>query len=142
MSSRINHVAVLVSAIAFFILGWIWYDLLFGRAWMALSSHVAPTSASSMAPMFVGSFILGWALAYVIGIALADTSNPNPGRHGVEFGIFMSLGVFGTMLGLEYIYEGRGLALWAINTGYVVVGMAMMGGIIGAWRKKEVAAAA
>jgi hypothetical protein len=30
--------------------------------------------------------------------------------------------------------------LWAINTGYVVVGMAMMGAIVGAWRAKAVAA--
>jgi hypothetical protein len=137
-----NHVAVFVSAIAFFILGWIWYDLLFGRAWMALSGHVATTSASSMTPMFAGSFILGWVLAYVIGIALADTANPNPGRHGIEFGFFMGLGIFGTMLGLEYIYEGRGFTLWAINTGYVVVGMAIMGAIIGAWRKREAPATA
>jgi hypothetical protein len=93
-----------------------------------------------MIPQFIGSFVLGWALAYVIAIALADTTNPNPARHGLEFGVFMSLGVFGTMLGLDYIYEGRPLMLWAINTGYVVVGMAMMGAIVGAWRAKAVAA--
>lgn len=142
MSSRINHLAVFVSAIAFFVLGWIWYDMLFGRLWMSLSGHVATTSVSNMMPMFVGSFILGWAISYVIAIALADTTNPNPGRHGMEFGVFMGLGVFGIMLGIMYIYEGRPLALWAINTGYVVVGMAIMGGIIGAWRKKEAAATA
>jgi hypothetical protein len=136
MNSRINHLAVFVSAIAFFVLGWIWYDALFGRLWMALSSHLAPTSPGNMLPQFIGSFILGWVLAYVVAIALADTSNPNPGRHGIEFGVFMSLGIFGTMLGLEYIYEGRSFTLWAINTGYVVVGMAIMGAIIGAWRTR------
>lgn len=142
MSSRINHLAVFVSAIVFFILGWVWYDLLFGRLWMSLSGHVVTASASSMIPQFVASFVLGWALAYVIGIALADTSNPNPARHGIEFGIFMGVGIFGTMLGVMYIYEGRPLALWAINTGYVVVGMAIMGALVGAWQKKAVAAAA
>ena len=142
MSSRMNHLAVFVSAISFFVLGWVWYDLLFGRLWMSLSSHLAPTSPGNMIPQFVASFILGWVLAYVIAIALADTSNANPARHGIEFGIFIGLGVLGTMLGLMYIYEGRPFALWAINTGYVVVGMAIMGGIIGGWRKQEVTAAA
>ncbi len=141
MSSRINHLAVFVSAIAFFILGWVWYDALFGRIWMSLAGHTV-SSTSGMTPMFVGSFILGWALAYVVAIALADTTNPNPARHGIEFGIFIGLGVFGTMLGVMYIYEARPLALWAINTGYVVIGMAIMGAIAGAWRKKAVAAAA
>jgi Protein of unknown function (DUF1761) len=139
MSSRINHLAVFVSAIAFFILGWVWYDLLFGRTWMALTGHVQ-TSAGNMTPLFVGSFILGWALAYVIAIALADSSSPNPARHGVEFGIFMGLGIYGTMLGIDYLYEGRTIALWAINTGYVVVGMCVMGAIIGAWRAKAAVA--
>lgn len=138
MSSRINHLAVFVSAIAFFILGWIWYDLLFGRVWMTLTGHVA-TSTGNMIPMFIGSFILGWVLAYVIAVALSETTNPNPARHGVEFGVFMGLGIFGTMLGLEYIYEGRTFALWVINAGYVVVGMAIMGAIIGAWRAKAAA---
>ena len=93
------------------------------------------SAPGGMATQFIVSFLLGWALAYVVGIALAETSNPNPAKHGVEFGIFMGLGVFATMLGLNYLYEGRPLALWAINAGYVVVGMAIMGAIVGAWRK-------
>jgi hypothetical protein len=141
MSSRINHLAVFVSAISFFVLGWIWYDALFGRLWMSLSSHIATTSPGNMLPQFIGSFILGWVLAYVVAIALADTSNPNPARHGIEFGFFMGLGIFGTMLGLNYIYEGRTFALWAINTGYVVAGMALMGAIVGAWRARTAPAA-
>ena len=95
-----------------------------------------------MTPLFAGGFVLGWALAYVIAIALSDTTNPNPARHGVEFGVFMGLGIYGTMLGLDYLYEGRPLALWAINAGYVVVGMCIMGAIIGGWRTKMAAAAA
>lgn len=139
MSSRLNHLAVFASAVVFFLIGALWYTVLFGQKWMALTGHVA-SSTGNMMPQFIGSFVLGWALAYVIAIALADTSNPNPARHGVEFGVFMGLGIFGTMLGMMYIYEGRSFALWGINTGYVVVGMAVMGAIIGAWRSKAAAA--
>jgi len=140
MGSRINHLAVFVSAIAYYVLGWLWYDLLFGRAWMALTGHVQ-TSASQMAAPLAGGFLLCWFLAYVVGIALADSGNPSPARHGAEFGVFVGLGVFGSMLALNYLYEGRSLTLWLINAGYVVVGMAMMGAIIGAWRKEAAAAA-
>lgn len=140
MSSRINHVAVFVSALVFFVLGWLWYTALFGHAWMALTGHTQ-TSTGAMGNVLIATFILQWLLAYVIAIALADTTNPNPMRHGVEFGIFMGIGIFGTMLGVNYVNEGHGFELWAINTGYVVVGMALMGGIMGAWRKKAVAAA-
>jgi small-conductance mechanosensitive channel len=133
MNSRVNHVAVFVSAIAFYVLGYVWYDLLFNRTWMALTGHT-PIPASQMTMPLAGGFLLCWFLAYVIGVALADTTNPNPGRHGAEFGIFMGLGIWGSMLALNYLYEGRGIALWLITTGYVVIGMAMMGAIIGAWR--------
>jgi peptidoglycan/LPS O-acetylase OafA/YrhL len=132
--------AVFVSAVAFYILGAIWYMPLFGHQWMALAGKTQ-TSPASMTSTFIISFILGWILAYVIGIALADTSHPNPARHGVEFGAFMGLGVFATMLLVIFLYEGRSLALWAIDAGYVVAGMAIMGAIVGAWRKKPVAAA-
>ncbi|HKU68366.1 MAG TPA: DUF1761 domain-containing protein [Candidatus Baltobacteraceae bacterium] len=142
MRSRINHSAVFVSAVAFFVLGWLWYDALFGRLWMSLTGHTGTASAASMMPQFIASFVLGWILAYVIAIALDETADPNPARHGIAFGVFMGLGVFGTMLGVMYIYEGRPFALWGINAGYVVVGMAIMGAIIGAWRKSAVAAAA
>jgi len=141
MSSRINHMAVFASAVVFFVLGWIWYDALFGHQWMALTG-IAQKSAPAMGPALGATFVLEWVLAYVIAIALADTTNPNPARHGAEFGVFMAIGVFGTMLGVNYVNEGRGLELWAINTGYVAIGMGLMGAIVGAWRKKAVSAAA
>lgn len=141
MSSRINHLAVFVSAIAFYVLGWIWYDMLFGHAWMALTGR-PQQSASSMAGPLAGGFLLCWFLAYALSITLGDSGKDNPVRHGAEHGGFIGLGVFGSMLALNYVYEGRGLELWLINTGYVVIGMAMIGAIMGAMRKKEVAATA
>jgi len=135
--NRINHLAVLAAAIVFFLLGALWYTVLFGRLWTTLESK-APTPVSSMTTTFIITFILGWVLAYVIAIALADTNHPNPPRHGVEFGVFMGLGIFGTMLGLEYVNEGRPFLLWLINAGYIVVGMAVMGAIVGAWRPRGI----
>ena len=141
MTSRINHLAVFVSALAFFVLGAIWYMPLFGHQWMSLTG-LGMKPPASMSTTFAVTFVLGWILAYVIGIALADASHPNPARHGIEFGIFMGIGVFATMSLMDFLYEGRSLSLWLIDAGYVVIGMAMMGAIIGAWRKKPAPAAA
>ena len=137
MASRINHLAVLVAAIAFFILGAVWYMSPLGAIWAAQLGKTA-TGMTPMASQFIVSFLCDWLLAYVIAIALADSSNPRPARHGVEFGLFIGLGVFGTMTLMNDVYEGRSLMLWLINTGYVVIGMMIMGAIIGAWRKREV----
>ena len=139
MASRLNHLAVFVSALAFFIWGWVWYSLLFGGMYTALVGK-ASGSMSSMGPQFAISFIMGWLLSYVTAIALHDTENPNPVRHGIEFGVFFGVGIYATMTLVNYAYDGRPYALWAINAGYVVTGMAIIGGIIGAWLKKPAAA--
>lgn len=137
MASRINHLAVFVAALAFFIFGAVWYMSPLGAIWMAQLGKTA-SGMSGMTSQFVVSFLCDWLLAYVIAIALADSSNPRPARHGVEFGVFMGLGVYGTMSLMNNVYEGRSFTLWLINAGYVVIGMAIMGAIIGAWRKREV----
>lgn len=140
MASRINHLAVFVSAVAFFILGALWYGFSpLGAIWMAQMGKTA-TAQGAMTTQYVITFILDWVLAYIISIALVDSTNPKGARHGIEFGIFMGLGIYGTMSLMNYVYEGRTFTLWLINAGYVVVGMAIMGAIIGAWRKPEVAA--
>jgi hypothetical protein len=139
MASRINHLAVFVAAIVFFLLGAAWYMSPLGAIWAAQMGKT-PTGIAPMASQLVISFLLDWLLAYVVGIALADASNPRPARHGIEFGIFMGLGIYGTMTLMNDIYEGRSFTLWLINAGYVVVGMAIMGAIIGAWKKRDVPA--
>jgi Protein of unknown function (DUF1761) len=132
MSGPINHLAVIVAAIVYFIFGAIWFTV-FGSSWAALSGR---TGSTASATTFIVSFLLGVALAYVIGIALADSSNPNMVRHGIEFGVFMGVGIWATQLLNIDLYEARPIALWAIDAFYVVIGMAIMGAIIGGWRRR------
>jgi hypothetical protein len=129
----INHLAVIAAAVAYFLLGAIWYMFLFGAAW---SANVGAVPTGMGATPFIIGGVMSIVLAYVIAIALKDTTHPQPARHGVEFGIFMGVGIFATQLLMDYSYAGRPIALWAIDAGYVVVGMALMGAIIGAWRSK------
>ena len=39
-------------------------------------------------------------------------------------------------IALNYAFEMRGVTLWTINSGYVLVGLTLAGAIIGGWRKK------
>jgi len=140
MAGRLNHLAVFVCAVAFFIWGAVWYTLLFGGMYQNLAGH-GQSSAGNMAPQFVISFVMGWLLSYVTAIALRDSDNPNPVRHGIEFGVFFGVGIYATMTLINFAYEQRPYALWAINAGYVVTGMAIIGAIVGAWQKKPATAA-
>src|ERR1700726_3607510 len=110
MPARLNHVAVFVAALAFFLWGWLWFTI-FSAPWKALVGNI-PMNTSPM--IFVESFVLGWIMSYPVGIALTNNEHPQPARHGIEFGIFMGVGLIATNMLNGFLYEGRPIALWAI----------------------------
>jgi len=138
MASRVNHLAVFVSAIVFFLISWLWYDALFAKTYAA---NMPSAMSGSMTMPLVVTFLMGWILSYVIGIALSMRPDPNPMQRGISFGIFIGLGVYGTMTLMGSVWSGASypLVIWAINTGFVVVAMAVIGGIIGAWSARSAA---
>jgi hypothetical protein len=144
MSSRVNHLAVFVAAIAFFLISFVWYSYIFGAMYMAqIAQMTGKTSAmpANMTMPLIETFLLGWFLAYVIGTALSMRPDPNPATRGLGFGIFMGIGVYASMTLMGVVWGGYTFGLWAINAGFVVVAMAIMGWIIGAWSARTAKAA-
>ena len=114
MSERINHVAVWVAAIVYFLLGWVWYTI-FGAAWVAA---MGKTSMGGSSPLiYLWSFLLGLILAYATAVALARSDN-HSAQHGVSFALFMGIALFATQTLNQVLYAGTPFALWLINTGY------------------------
>jgi len=138
MKSGINHLAVIVAAIAYFIWQGIWYTI-FGKQWLALVGWTnvaqAPGATSPTPVPYIVGFIMALVLAYVTAIALADSSQPTA-AHGVQFAVFMGIGIFATILLTEYVFERRPLALWFMNAAIPVTGFAIVGAIIGGWRSR------
>ncbi len=67
---HVNYVVVLVSAVAVFVLGWLWYSpLLFYKPWMRLRG-MDPVAAMANAKMpagtLVAEFVRCFVLAYVV----------------------------------------------------------------------------
>lgn len=144
MGSRINHLAVFVSAIVFFLLSYVWYFFVFGTMYQAQMTKmgVATNTNAPMTGPLIGTFLLGWFLAYVIAVALSMRPDPNPGARGFGFGIFTGVGIYASMTLLGVLWGGMPFALWAINAGFVIVAMAIMGWIIGAWSARTATATA
>src|SRR5688572_10304000 len=73
MPMQINMVAVLVAVVANFILGFLWYTPLFGKAWakqMGFDTSVKPAGgevARGMIFMVIGNFFLAYVFAHNIG---------------------------------------------------------------------------
>lgn len=130
---RINHLAVLVAAIVTFLLGWVWYSLLFKSMWMG---YAGVSTMSPSAGLLVVQFVLGWVLAYFVAIAISKAPNPNlTASDGIMFGVFSGIGFFAVPLLLDYVSEGRPVGLWLINAGYIVVSMIVIGVVVTSWKK-------
>jgi hypothetical protein len=136
MPERINHLATWVAAIAYFLLGWVWYAFLFGGPWMTFMGKTSP-NMSPMVSLYVESFVLGLILSYATAIALARRSEDQTMQQGISFALFMGIAIYATQSLNHALYESTPLGLWAIDTGYVLVGFAIIGAIVGGWKKSK-----
>jgi hypothetical protein len=137
---RTNYPAVVVSAIVYWLLGGLWYDLLFSKQWMALE-HMSEAQASSTNPVWIWPFILTFLLNLLIAFVLAQVCiwrNANTAARGAAIGTLLWLGIVGPIVYTTYMYEMRPMQLFAINEFYPLVGLCLMGAILGTWKKKSV----
>ncbi len=122
----ISWTAVLVAVVANFILGFLWYTPLFGKAWareMGFDPNTKP-SGSDMAKGMIFMVIGNFLLAYVFAHNMAAWSFV-PGMDQMpEIGTIMNSAIF-TWLGFylpvdigTVTWEKKSWKLFWINTGY------------------------
>jgi hypothetical protein len=138
---KINYPAVVASAVAYWVLGALWYSpLLFARPFIALKGwtpeQVAAIQSQSHAGeiglAFLTSLLLAYVLAHFVKFTGAETA-----PSGALTGFWLWLGfVVTTNLG-TVIFEQRPLGLYLINNGYHLVGMLGMGALLAVWRRRE-----
>jgi hypothetical protein len=133
---RTNYAAVVVAAIAYWILGAIWYGVLFSKPWMTLEA-MSEIHAKSMNPVlpYVVTLGLNVLIAYSLAQICIWRSANTIGR-GASVGVLLWIGLVGPVTFTTYMYEMRPWQLFAINQFYPLFGFVLMGAIIGAWTKK------
>jgi hypothetical protein len=136
---RPNYVAVFVAALVYWLLGAVWFAVLFSKPWMALE-HVTPEQASGANPIapYIISFILNLVIAFVLA-QLCAWRNANTAARGAALGIIIWIGFVGPVTYTTYMYEMRPKQLFAINEFYPLAGLCLMGAILGAWTRKTAA---
>ena len=131
---HINWFAVVAAAVAAFVVGGIWYSpLLFVKAWRAEVGAPPDAKAdfSKMAPQFGGSFALAVVQAGMFAVFLGGKTTP---AEGAAYGLAAGLCWVAAAFGINYLYEGRSLRLWLINSGYNVVVFALYGVVLSLWK--------
>lgn len=135
-----NHFAVVVAAVAFFALGAVWYNV-FSQPWLDGIGKTVEQLAKdgggtpmAFAIGFLAILVMCYTLAWIVQRGMEPTAG-----NGALTGATVAFGIVGATLALNYGFEARGLTLWLINAGYVLIGLVLAGAIIGGWkpRRKE-----
>lgn len=136
----INYVAVLVAAIAAFIIGFLMHGPVAGKLWMRLA-NVQMTGNEKVSDMygkmfwnFVANLVTSYALAMVYLFASTSLYTSGPGIWtGVMCGFLVWLGFLATSSSIEVIWMGKSSKLWLFEVFSSLIVMLAMGAIIAAF---------
>lgn len=133
---RTNYLAVVVCAVVYWLIGGLWYGLLFSRPWMALE-HISEAQAAAMSPVlpYIYTFLMNLLIAFVLA-QICAWRNANTASRGAAVGTLLWIGIVAPITLTTYVFEMRPKTLFAINEFYPLVGLCVMGAILGAWKKK------
>lgn len=129
---NINIWAVLVSSVAGFGLGAVWYTpVLFGNVWMketGMTNEKAKTANTAV--VMGGGFLLTLVAAFNLAMFFGGQIDLNG---GILYGFLTGIGFVAPCLGILTLFEMTSGKLFLINAGYFTVMFTIMGAILGAW---------
>ena len=137
---HLNWLAIAVSAVAYFILGAIWFNpKVFGTAWMQGHGITAPTEEDKkrMPMIMISTFILCFIGAITLGyfVEVFRFYQVNWRWYsGVKVGLVGGLGFTGVGIAMNYMYTKKSIKLIIIDSSYHIVGMMISGVIMSVWR--------
>ncbi len=132
MVYSVNYVAVVVAAIAAFVIGAVWYaPPVFGSRWMALLGKTQ-AELGQPGPAFALGIVAALVNAWVLAV-LAATIGAKTLGDGIVLGVLAWLGFMATITAAQGIFEKRSWSLWLLNNAHNVIVQAVMGAIVGAW---------
>ena len=157
-----NFIAIIVAALVPLIIGFIWYNpKVFGNAWMQASGMTEEQiKGGNMAKIFGLALVFAFLLAFTlptlvnhqmgaVSLTGGDIENALPSfqafmddygdafrtfKHGVFHGVLAGFFIALPILGTNALFERKSAKYILINSGYWIVTLGIMGGIICGWK--------
>lgn len=126
---HVSMLAIIIAVVANFILGFLWYTPLFGKAWareMGFDLTVKPPSSAlvkGMVFMVIGNFLMAWVFAHNMAVwdptSWGQPPSPNsPAGNAFAAAIFTWLGFYVPVDLGRVAWEKSSWKLFFINTGH------------------------
>lgn len=128
-----NWLAIAVSALVVFMIGWIWYGPLFSKPWASGMGYDMNGDMKMDPKMLVVSYLLSFFTAWTLS-TLLDAGQVADLAVALRTTLLIWLGLVATTFALNQVYDSRPWRVWAINVGYHLVGMLATAAIVTLWR--------
>jgi hypothetical protein len=131
---ELNYVAIVVCAVIVWMLGATWYSpLLFAKPWVAIVGRKMGEKPVGVYKGMIGSLIGDILLCFVLAHTVR-WSGADGWMDGAHIGLITWVGFFAAPLYPQSIYEGRPFKYFAINGGYWLVSLLIVGAVLAVWR--------
>ena len=129
----ISWLGVVVGAVVYYVIGALWYSVIFGKRWMKLMDIKKKNLKKAMEKGVVKSYVYSlvakviavYVLALFVGLA-----GVNGFVGGLYIGVLAWIGFFITNSLDSILWEEKPVELFMVNMGYHLVGLALAGGIV------------
>ena len=128
--------AIVVATLCYFGLGAVWFTI-FRRAWLeGIGKTMEQVQASGVTPglAYLIAIMLTFAMALFLSWLIQVTGQLTVAR-GIQVAIILWFCTIFAAFATEFAFEGRGVRILAITSGYSLVGMILMGAVLGGWKK-------
>ena len=135
--SHLNWLAILVSTLAYFVLGALWYSkALFGAKWAAMIKLDLndPSHKKGMGKMMMSSFVMMLITCIGLSLLIVKVNFDSNYVYGIKIGLLTGLCYASTAVSINYIYQNKPTGLYFINNGYHVIGHIIAATILVMWR--------
>src|SRR5258708_29519357 len=100
-----NWTAIICAAVAYWIIGAIWYMALFGKIWAAgIQQHGVKLEPTGMPAKMIGNFICNLVAAIIMARLIARMGIADFG-HGIKLGAGIARGFSATALTSQYLWH-------------------------------------
>lgn len=124
MLSHLNYLHILVAALAYFVIGSLWYSLIFGKVWMKLNNFGTPTDADKkgMPLLFAMTFVYNFIISVGVAGVLYFVA-PQDLLGAIKVGGFIAVTLTAVPIALNNMYTKKPFMLTIIDGGYHVAGI-------------------
>ena len=132
-----NWIAILCAGVAYWVLGFVWYSLLFGGIWGAEQIKHRGAAGSDpkkgeFASMLLATFVSNLVASAAIAFLLRRTGIVDM-PHALKLGASVAVGFCITTLTIVHVWERKSTKVWMIDASYHLAGCLVAAAILVSW---------